>query len=141
MMDASVQIITRQEAIAAGRKKYFDGTRCKAGHDGLDDFRDYVVDVAGWYRRNRQFNQDRNLLLLCEAAGMVPQLAKISKPLGVTTKSSGAHPHDPQIALPANAGQSSDTCVAPLRLCALRDARHARHPRQKNHIPHRLLTT
>ncbi len=49
--------------------------------DGLKNFRHFMIGMAKTYRRRRQFNQDRILLLLCEAAGMVPQLAKIADPL------------------------------------------------------------
>lgn len=59
--------------------------------DGPDDFRDYVMDVAGDYQSLRQFGQARILLVLVEAAGMVPQLGRVSKPLGVQARSCGGY--------------------------------------------------
>ncbi len=58
---------------------------------GITDFRDYLAIVAKEYETDRQIDQDRKLIVLCEAAGMVPQLARVCLPYGVPAQSSGGY--------------------------------------------------
>ena len=56
---------------------------------GLDDATEYLIRIAKTYTLDRQQGQSKSLMLICEAAGMVPQLAKACHPYGVTVQSSG----------------------------------------------------
>ena len=44
-------------------------------HDGPEDFVATMRKLAADYRRDRAEGQPRKLMLFCEAAGIVPQLA------------------------------------------------------------------
>jgi predicted DNA-binding protein (UPF0251 family) len=48
-----------------------------------------LVSTAKWYRLDRQKGQWRRLLVMCEAAGMVPQLVRVCDPYSVPVHSSG----------------------------------------------------
>jgi hypothetical protein len=57
--------------------------------DTIDDFPVTIAHTARVLRFDRQRGQKRRLVLWCEAAGMVPQLARIADPYGVEVYSSG----------------------------------------------------
>ena len=59
-----------------------------SGFDGKADFWQTVRWTAEHYRRNRLNPQDINVEVWCEAAGMVPQLARVAAPWGVPVVSS-----------------------------------------------------
>lgn len=61
------------------------------GFAGLHDFEDLVRGMGKSYRRQRQMGQDFHILLLCEAGGMVPQLARVAGEYGVDVQSSGGY--------------------------------------------------
>lgn len=48
-----------------------------------------VRENVGAFRLDRQQGQPRRLILMCEAAGMVPQLERVAHPYGVEVLSSG----------------------------------------------------
>ena len=50
-----------------------------------------VRGLAGRYRRARQAGQTYKLIVMPEAAGMVPQLEKVADPFGVSVKSGGGY--------------------------------------------------
>ena len=56
---------------------------------GLDHALDVLVGTAKAYRRDRQEGQRRRILVMCEAAGMVPQLVRVCDPYGVAVQSTG----------------------------------------------------
>jgi hypothetical protein len=58
-------------------------------HDSPQDFLASVRVLAEGYRRDRTEGQTRKLMLFCEAAGMVPQLAALANPYGLPVTSSG----------------------------------------------------
>jgi len=55
---------------------------------GIDSFRGAVVRAAEQYETDHQAGQDQVLEIWSEAAGMVPQLARVAEPYGVTVYSS-----------------------------------------------------
>jgi hypothetical protein len=57
--------------------------------DGLDDFIAYIGQNIDGYKLNRQIGQPVFTILACEAAGMVPQLAREAGPFGVSVISGG----------------------------------------------------
>ncbi|HEX9535843.1 MAG TPA: hypothetical protein VF924_10240 [Stellaceae bacterium] len=57
--------------------------------ESVDDFLDAVGSWAGRLWFDRQRGQERRLVVWCEAAGMVPQLARIARPFGIEVCSSG----------------------------------------------------
>lgn len=59
------------------------------GWASTDEFVDVIRASAASFTLDRQDGQERRLLLLCEAAGMVPQLARVAHPYGVEVMSSG----------------------------------------------------
>lgn len=59
------------------------------GFAGPRSFWSAVRSAADDYRRHRQQGQPRHVEVWCEAAGMVPQLARVSRPYGVPVFSSG----------------------------------------------------
>jgi hypothetical protein len=63
--------------------------RENAGYDGPAHFWDSVRASIDGYRRNRQEGQPQFIELACEAAGMVPQLARVAEPFGVPVYSGG----------------------------------------------------
>lgn len=65
------------------------GIGTRIGYAGCQEFPTDVHDMAESYTRDRQSGQDRHIVLLCEASGMVPQLERVAIPYGVTVKSSG----------------------------------------------------
>lgn len=69
-----------------------DGVRtehCGTGYNGLEGFRSYMARYAQGYTRNKFAGQPRQVFVLCEAAGMVPQLVRACGDYPVTIKSSG----------------------------------------------------
>jgi hypothetical protein len=68
-----------------------DGGRAEEpwAHDGPEDFLASMRTLAEGYKRDRTQGQPRKLITLCEAAGMVPQLAAVANPYGVSVNSSG----------------------------------------------------
>jgi hypothetical protein len=58
---------------------------------GLNDFKSYLTSVAESYRRQRQHGQVRRLVVLCEAGGMVPQLARVCRDNGIPVQSAGGY--------------------------------------------------
>lgn len=59
------------------------------GWSSTGEFLTWVRAHAAEFRLDRQRGQARRLLLMCEAAGMVPQLERVAHPYGVEVKSSG----------------------------------------------------
>jgi hypothetical protein len=59
------------------------------GYDGLCDFADTLRWQAENYTRDKRFGQPRQLVVLCEAAGMVPQIVRALEGLPVTVQSAG----------------------------------------------------
>jgi hypothetical protein len=57
--------------------------------DSAEEFLDTVRDQAGQLVLDRTAGQRIRLAVLCEAAGMVPQLARVANPYGVPVLSSG----------------------------------------------------
>lgn len=69
-----------------------DGVRteyCGGGFDGLPDFKDYLKRLARGYSRDKRAGQPKQVFVLCEAAGMVPQITRACGDYPVTVKSSG----------------------------------------------------
>lgn len=69
-----------------------DGVRseyCGTGYNDLEDFRHYMAGYAHGYTRNKFTDQPRQIFVLCEAAGMVPQIVRACGDYPVTIKSSG----------------------------------------------------
>jgi len=56
---------------------------------GKPEFWGYVRQIAGDYRRERLDEQGLVVELWVEAAGMVPQVARVAEPFGITVYSSG----------------------------------------------------
>jgi hypothetical protein len=56
---------------------------------GIEDFLASVKWRIERFRLDRQKGQPRRLLVMCEAAGMVPQLFVVADPYGITVESSG----------------------------------------------------
>lgn len=61
------------------------------GFNGLPDFQLYLGQIARGYMRNRLLGQDRRIIVLCEASGMVPQMVNIAGQYGVEVRSSGGY--------------------------------------------------
>jgi hypothetical protein len=61
------------------------------GYDDLADFEGRIRAVAETYSRQRLQGQQRLLMVLCEAAGMVPQIARVAHEFGVEVRSSGGY--------------------------------------------------
>ncbi len=59
------------------------------GFHGLPDFWSYIAEIATGYRRERLDEQGLVLEIWVEAAGMVPQVARVARPFGITVFSSG----------------------------------------------------
>lgn len=57
--------------------------------ESVDHFLDSVVSWADRLRLDRQRDQERRLVLWCEASGMVPQLARVAGSFGIEVCSSG----------------------------------------------------
>lgn len=57
--------------------------------ESVNDFLNTVETWAERLRFDRQRDQDRRLVVWCEAAGMVPQLARVAGPFGIEVCSSG----------------------------------------------------
>lgn len=69
-----------------------DGVRtehCGTGFTSLEGFRDYMARYAYGYRRSKFAGQPKQIFVLCEAAGMVPQIVRACSDFPVTVKSSG----------------------------------------------------
>lgn len=69
-----------------------DGVRtehCGTGFRSLDDFKEYIGHYARGYTRDKHMDQPRQVFVLCEAAGMVPQIVRACGDYPVTVKSSG----------------------------------------------------
>ena len=65
------------------------GPSLAEGWDSPDEYLYAIAESAKDYRKDRQAGQTERLVLWCEAAGMVPQLARVAAPYGVPVKSSG----------------------------------------------------
>jgi hypothetical protein len=62
------------------------------GNDRFDDADDFIRSCRSWadgFELDLMQDQPIHLELLCEAAGMVPQLNRVARPYGVTVRSSG----------------------------------------------------
>jgi hypothetical protein len=68
---------------------FIGGTGIYVGYSDTADFISGVQGAFNDYARDRQEGQDRRIVLLCEAGGMVPQLERVANPYGVAVKSSG----------------------------------------------------
>lgn len=68
---------------------FIGGMGIRIGYLDASEFILDVRDKAGSYTRDRQEEQDRRIVLLCEAGGMVPQLERVANPYGIAVKSSG----------------------------------------------------
>lgn len=68
-----------------------DGTSHQGGggYDGPGDFWESVEASARYYTRDKLTDQPRHVELWCEAAGMVPQLARVAAPYSVPVYSTG----------------------------------------------------
>ncbi|WP_312806649.1 hypothetical protein [Agrobacterium cavarae] len=69
-----------------------DGVRtehCGTGFQSLDHFKEYMGRYAKSYVRDKHPGQPRQIFVLCEAAGMVPQIVRACGDYPVTVKSSG----------------------------------------------------
>jgi hypothetical protein len=60
-------------------------------YGSVDDFRDTTRSMAESYRRDRQEGQRQYLELYCEAAGVVPQLVRVTEPYSVPIYSGGGY--------------------------------------------------
>jgi hypothetical protein len=56
---------------------------------GVEEFLETFRGAADGFRLDRTVGQKTRLVVTCEAAGMVPQLARVADPLGITAMSSG----------------------------------------------------
>jgi hypothetical protein len=61
------------------------------GFFDLADFEQRIRAVAASYSRQRLQGQERRVMVLCEAAGMVPQIARVAHGFGVEVRSSGGY--------------------------------------------------
>jgi hypothetical protein len=68
-----------------------DGTtRLQSPFDaGIEEFLADTKERVEWFRLDRQKGQQRRLVVMCEASGMVPQLFNIADPYGIPAESSG----------------------------------------------------
>lgn len=69
-----------------------DGIRtehCGTGFSSLENFKSYIGRYANGYTRDKHEPQPRQIFVLCEAAGMVPQIVRACGDYPVTVKSSG----------------------------------------------------
>jgi hypothetical protein len=57
--------------------------------DSAEEFLDVVRANAEQFRLDRQIGQRKRLLLVCEAAGMAPQLKRVTDPFGIPVRSGG----------------------------------------------------
>jgi hypothetical protein len=60
-----------------------------SGYDGIDGALRTIEYIVDNYRLSRQIGQPVYTILACEAAGMVPQLARVADPFGVPVISGG----------------------------------------------------
>lgn len=74
--------VIRDDSFAGGYNVY-------DGYWDIDGFYNDISDSARAYKRDRQQKQDRIIVVLCEAGGMVPQLERVTRDYSVTVKSSG----------------------------------------------------
>lgn len=58
-------------------------------YDGVEDFLAVVRSSAENMRLDRTAGQPTRLVVMCEAAGMAPQLERVAEPYGITVMSSG----------------------------------------------------
>jgi len=56
---------------------------------GADQFLSSVRYAGAHLRLDRQLGQQKELLLVCEAAGMAPQIQRVADPFGITVRSGG----------------------------------------------------
>ncbi len=47
---------------------------CGGGYSGLEQFKASVLQDAEWYSRSKRLGQSKQIIVLCEAAGMIPQI-------------------------------------------------------------------
>lgn len=69
-----------------------DGVRiehCGTGYAGLDHFQQSMLSYARGYTRDKFRHQPKQIFVLCEAAGMVPQIVRACGNYPVTVQSSG----------------------------------------------------
>lgn len=69
-----------------------DGIRskhCGGGFSGTKHFFRYVASIGDGYRRDKHAYQNRQIILICEAEGMVPQLERAVGDLPVTIQTCG----------------------------------------------------
>lgn len=62
---------------------------CGGGYDGLEGFRDAILRDAEWYSRSKFEGQPRQIIVLCEAAGMVPQIVSAVGDFPAIVRSAG----------------------------------------------------
>jgi hypothetical protein len=62
---------------------------CGDGYDGPDDFFQSIKFAAQAYTRDKHCSQPRQIVLICEAAGMVPQMEHAVGHLPVTIQTCG----------------------------------------------------
>ncbi len=70
-----------------------DGLRVEKpfGYDGTDHFRKSMKWSAENYQRKRLHGQPVIPILICEAVGMLPQVARVAEDYGVTAQSRGGY--------------------------------------------------
>ena len=61
------------------------------GFESVAAFENAIRSAAKRYSRQRPSGQERRIVLLCEAAGMVPQMARVAHEYGVEVRSSGGY--------------------------------------------------
>jgi hypothetical protein len=59
------------------------------GYESIDEFLESVRDDAKHFRLNRTAGQKTRLVVICEAAGMAPQLEAVAGPYDIKVKSGG----------------------------------------------------
>lgn len=62
---------------------------CGGGYADIDGFRDAIRRDAEWYSRSKHANQPRQIIVLCEASGMLPQLVAAIGDFPAIVRSSG----------------------------------------------------
>jgi hypothetical protein len=66
-----------------------DTTETPHGYDSAAGLKQVLSWEAENYKRHRQEGQPRQIIVACEAAGMIPQLARVCHPYDVPVRSSG----------------------------------------------------
>lgn len=60
-----------------------------SGYQSLSNFEDVIKRAGKSYHRHPAIGQRQEVMVICEAAGMVPQLSRVAHPYGVDVRSSG----------------------------------------------------